>query len=242
MKTIAVIPARFGSTRFPGKPLALIHGKTMIEHVYQRVKSAALIDNVIVATDHPEIYEEVQTFGGSVMITRDNHESGSDRIAEVAEKIEGDIFINIQGDEPLIHPDLIDEIVSLAKKSPESVITAKVKIENEEDIINPNVVKVVEGQDQNALYFSRSPIPYKRTQENTAYYKHLGIYCYPKQILMDFIKMPKSRLEEIEMLEQLRLIENGYNIKVIQTTFDAVGVDVPGDIQKVEELLGGFVR
>ncbi|MCV9884488.1 3-deoxy-manno-octulosonate cytidylyltransferase [Metabacillus halosaccharovorans] len=237
MRVVAVIPARHGSTRFPGKPLANILGKPMIQHVYERAKLAKQIDNVVVATDHHEIYDVVESFGGKAIITRTDHESGSDRIAEVAEKVEGDIYLNIQGDEPLIRFELINEIVALAKENQDCVITAKTKILDINDVMNPNVVKVVSGRDNNALYFSRSSIPYNRSNVNITYYKHLGIYCYPKKILMEYVNLPKSKLEEVEMLEQLRLLENGYSIKVIETSYDALGVDTPEDIQKVEKIL-----
>lgn len=237
MKVIAVIPARFGSSRFPGKPLAKIMGKSMIRSVYERVKQAKLIDEVIVATDHDDILNEVISFGGKVIMTNPQHESGSERIAEVAGKIEGDIFINVQGDEPLIHPNLIDELVKECKTYFNSVITAKKKIEKNEDVNNPNIVKVITNKSNDAIYFSRSPIPYNRSGKECKYYKHLGIYCYPRDILEKYVKLPRSQYETLEMLEQLRLIENGYNIKVVETNYEAVGVDTPDDIIKVEKLM-----
>jgi 3-deoxy-manno-octulosonate cytidylyltransferase (CMP-KDO synthetase) len=240
MKVIGVIPARYGSTRFPGKPLALILNKPMIQHVYEQVSKSKLLDSVVVATDHEEIKATVEGFGGQAVLTNKNHETGSDRIEEVASKIEGDFFVNIQGDEPLIRPELIDALVSAAKEAPDSVITAKTKITNEEDVASPNVVKVVTDINGNALYFSRSTIPYNRAQKEHTYFKHLGIYLYPKTILNQFVKLPQSSLEEVEMLEQLRLLENGYKIKVVETNYDAVGVDTKEDIQKVENILGGI--
>jgi 3-deoxy-manno-octulosonate cytidylyltransferase (CMP-KDO synthetase) len=239
MKVVGVIPARHGSTRFPGKPLALILNKPMIQHVYEQVSKSKLLDSVVVATDHEEIKAVVEGFGGQAVLTSKSHETGSDRIEEVASKVEGDFFVNVQGDEPLIRPELIDALVSAAKESPTSVITAKTKIQNEEDIASPNVVKVVTDTNGNALYFSRSAIPYNRAQKEHTYFKHLGIYLYPKNILSQFVKLPQSSLEEIEMLEQLRLLENGFTIKVVETNYDAVGVDTPEDIQKVENILGG---
>jgi 3-deoxy-manno-octulosonate cytidylyltransferase (CMP-KDO synthetase) len=237
VKVIAVIPARFGSTRFPGKPLSKILDKPMIQHVYERAKEAKELDEVIVATDHQEIFNVVSSFGGKVLMTKTSHESGSDRMAEVAEKVEGDIFLNIQGDEPLIEPNLIDEIVRESKKYPNSVITAKKQIDNLEDVSNPNVVKVVTDKDNNALYFSRSPIPYNRSGKEIVYYKHIGIYCYPREILQKYVQLPKSNYEMCEMLEQLRLLENGFNIKVIETNYDSIGVDTIEDIKKVEKIL-----
>jgi 3-deoxy-manno-octulosonate cytidylyltransferase (CMP-KDO synthetase) len=237
MKVVGVIPARYGSTRFPGKPLALIKGKPMIQHVYEQVIKAKSLDEVVIATDHEAIFESVKQFGGKVIITRNNHISGSDRIAEVAGRINGDIFLNIQGDEPLINPGLIDEIVIHSKKNLNHVITAKTKIGVLNDITDPNIVKVVTNTQQEALYFSRSPIPFQRNRVKINYYKHLGIYCYPTKILKEFVSMPKSSMELAESLEQLRLLENGYKIKVIETNYDAIGVDTPEDIRKVELLL-----
>ncbi|WP_273831885.1 3-deoxy-manno-octulosonate cytidylyltransferase [Guptibacillus sedimenti] len=237
MKVVAVIPARHGSTRFPGKPMALISEKPMIQHVYQRVKASNNIDSVIVATDHDDIYQAVVDFGGEAIITRKDHESGSDRMAEVASKVDGDLFLNVQGDEPLIRTELIDQIVKLALDNEESVVTAKVKIKDIEDLNSPNVVKVVADNQANAMYFSRSPIPYNRSIEPIHYFKHLGIYCFPKKTLEQFVTLPKSILEKTEMLEQLRLLDNGINIKVLETNYDAVGVDTPEDILKVERIL-----
>ncbi|WP_371017760.1 3-deoxy-manno-octulosonate cytidylyltransferase [Pseudalkalibacillus sp. JSM 102089] len=237
MKVIAVIPSRHGSTRFPGKPLALISNKPMIQHVVEKVQRAKQLDRVVVATDHQEIYDTVIEFGGEAVLTNKNHESGSDRMAEVAAKIHGDFFVNVQGDEPLIRPELIDQIVRIAKENESSVVTAKVKLEEAEDILSPNVVKVVTDNQRNALYFSRSPIPYNRSKSNVDYYKHLGIYCYPKRVLQQYVTLPKSTLEMTEMLEQLRLLDNGFNIKVLQTSYDAIGVDTPEDILKVEKIL-----
>lgn len=239
LKAIGVIPARHGSTRFPGKPLAMIAGKPMIQHVYENVKKSSELDDVVVATDHEEIKQAVEAFGGKAVMTKKDHETGSDRIAEVTSQIEGDFFVNIQGDEPLIHHNLIDALVATAREAGNAVVTAKTQIKDEQDVANPNVVKVVTGNNNNALYFSRSPIPYNRAQKDVTYYKHLGIYAYPKAVLNEFVKLPQSKLEELEMLEQLRLLENGYTIKVVETTYDAVGVDTPEDIEKVEQILGG---
>jgi len=237
MKVIAVLPARYGSSRFPGKPLALINNKPMIQHVYERVKKVPNLDKVVVATDNKKIYDAVLSFGGEVVMTKDTHESGSDRMAEVSKLIDGDIFLNVQGDEPLIDERLIAEIVEQSKQHSNYVVTAKKAIDSEEDIENPNVVKVITNQNKEAIYFSRSPIPYNRSDKKVTYYKHLGIYCYPKHILQEFVKLPKSQYEEVEMLEQLRLLENGYEMKVLETTYDSIGVDTPEDITKIENLL-----
>lgn len=237
LKAIVVIPSRYGSSRFPGKPLALIQGKSMIQRVYEQVSLAQMVDKIIVATDHTDIIEEVKRFNGNVVETSLNHESGSDRIEEVATEILGDIYINVQGDEPLISPELIDTLILASIQNMESVITAKVRITDSQDIQDSNVVKVVTDKNENALYFSRSPIPFNRGESSINYYKHLGIYAYPKEILHQYVQLPKSNLEFTEMLEQLRLLENGINIKVIETTHAAVGVDVPEDIKKIEKLL-----
>lgn len=238
MKKVAVIPARYGSTRFPGKPMAKICGKPMIIHVYERVKKSINIDEVVVATDNEKILNLVKEYGGKAIMTSSHHESGSDRVAEVAKRIEGDIFVNVQGDEPLISTKLIEDLVELSINNPTKVITAKTKIINESDIKNPNIVKIVTDRHQNALYFTRSIIPYNRLKDNGVdYYKHIGVYSYPKEILREFVNLPHSKLERIEMLEQLRLLENGYSIKVLETEYDSVGVDTPEDITKIERLL-----
>ncbi|MCF2649125.1 3-deoxy-manno-octulosonate cytidylyltransferase [Niallia circulans] len=237
MKIIAVIPARYNSSRFPGKPLALINNKPMIQHVYERAKQVKNIDEVIVATDDSRIYETVISFSGKAIMTKVSHESGSDRIAEIADKIDGDIFINIQGDEPLLDGNLIEGLVNISIENIDKVVTAKTEIKEEKDIFDPNVVKVTTDLANNAMYFSRSTIPYNRSKEKIKYYKHLGIYCYPKAILKEFVNLPKSNYENVEMLEQLRLLENGIKIKVIESKQDSIGVDVYEDIKKVEKIL-----
>ncbi|MCL7748036.1 3-deoxy-manno-octulosonate cytidylyltransferase [Halalkalibacter alkaliphilus] len=239
MKVVGVIPARYGSTRFPGKPLALINGKPMIQHVYEQVTKSKELETVVVATDHEDIKRVVEEFGGKAIMTRTDHETGSDRISEVTGKVDGDFYVNVQGDEPLIRPELIDALVQAAKESPEAVVTAKTAIKNEEDVTNPNVVKVVTNKKGFALYFSRSAVPYNRSGLEHKHFKHLGLYGYPKEVLNQFVQLPPSDLEKVEVLEQLRLLENGYSLKVVETTYDAVGVDTPEDIEKVEMILGG---
>ncbi|MFC0471050.1 3-deoxy-manno-octulosonate cytidylyltransferase [Halalkalibacter kiskunsagensis] len=239
MKVVGVIPARYGSTRFPGKPLALINGKPMIQRVYEQVKKSTELETVVVATDHEDIKKVVEEFGGTAIMTRTDHETGSDRISEVTQKVEGDFYVNVQGDEPLIRPELIDALVQAAKESPEAVVTAKTAIKHQEDVNNPNVVKVVTNKNGFALYFSRSTIPYNRSGVEHTYFKHLGLYGYPKDVLNKFVELPPSDFEKVEVLEQLRLLENGFSIKVVETSYDAVGVDTPEDIEKVEKILGG---
>lgn len=237
MEVVGVIPARFGSTRFPGKPLAKINGKPMIQHVYERAQCSKKLNKLLVATDNELIKDMVESFGGDVIMTSIHHESGSSRLVEVAEKVNGDLFVNIQGDEPLINPKLIDNIVKMGKNSPESVVTAKMKITDNNTIQDPNVVKVITDQSDNAIYFSRFPIPFNRSNANINYYKHIGIYCYPKFLLKQYMNLNESVLEKAEKLEQLRFLDNGYSIKVIETTFNSIGVDVIGDIHKIEMMM-----
>ncbi|MFT8363957.1 MAG: 3-deoxy-manno-octulosonate cytidylyltransferase [Sporolactobacillus sp.] len=237
MKIIGVIPARYHSQRFPGKPLTQINGKTMIRHVYERAIKSRVLDDLIVATDSHLIQEEVQSFGGHVMLTSVTHASGSERVAEVADKIDGDFFINIQGDEPLINPLLLDDIAMKAIEFPNSVVTAKLKLIGKSSADNPNIVKVVTDKADNALYFSRSRIPYNRSNEDVELFKHIGIYGFPKKILQGYTTLPRMELEKAEMLEQLRFLENGINIKVIETMYDSYGVDVKNDVLKIEAMM-----
>ncbi len=245
MKTIAVIPARYASTRFPGKPLALINGKPMIYHVYQRAVECKLVDNIIVATDDINIYNKVEEFGGWAVLTSTDCPSGTDRIAEAIHKIDVDIIVNIQGDEPLLDCETVDAAVKALIDSPEAdVSTAKIQITNEADYLSLNVVKVVSDINDFALYFSRSPLPNmsrsdKNNPEMKNYfgYKHLGLYVYRYKALMNFTKLPPSFLEKTEKLEQLRFLENGYKIKIITAKKDSVGVDIPEDIERVEKMI-----
>lgn len=238
-KAICVIPARYASTRFPGKPLADIAGKPMIERVYERAAKAKLIDEVVVATDDERIFSVVEGFGGKVVMTCANHPSGTDRLAEVAQMYEdADIILNVQGDEPLIEPKLIDMLTEeLLKDDNLSMATAKVLLK-EKEFSDPAAVKVVTDKNCYALYFSRSLLPYPRNQlENLTLYKHIGIYAYKRDFLLKFAKMEQSYLEQIEGLEQLRALENGYKIKVIETDFLCIGVDTPADLEEVNHLL-----
>lgn len=238
-KAICVIPARYAYTRFPGKPLADIAGKPMIERVYERAAKAKLIDEVVVATDDERIFSVVEGFGGKVVMTCANHPSGTDRLAEVAQMYEdADIILNVQGDEPLIEPKLIDMLTEeLLKDDNLSMATAKVLLK-EKEFSDPAAVKVVTDKNCYALYFSRSLLPYPRNQlENLTLYKHIGIYAYKRDFLLKFAKMEQSYLEQIEGLEQLRALENGYKIKVIETDFLCIGVDTPADLEEVNHLL-----
>jgi 3-deoxy-manno-octulosonate cytidylyltransferase (CMP-KDO synthetase) len=240
-----LIPARYASTRFPGKPLALIAGKPLIQHVVERCRLARSLSDVVVATDDPRIQEVASRFC-TVAMTRSDHPSGSDRIAEVAARHACDAIVNIQGDEPLIDPQVIDQVVHALSDSEMS--TAATPIRHASDYDNPNVVKVVVTRAGQALYFSRRTIPYVRdaaigsVDEQLAafpFLKHLGIYGYRRETLLRLVKWPVSALERAEKLEQLRALENGVGIRVVQVEYDSVGVDVPEDVERVENLLKG---
>lgn len=241
MKTAVIIPSRYASTRFPGKPLALIKGKPLIRHVIERVKKCKKIDFIAVATDDKRIYAAVKELGYGVFMTPKTCKSGTDRLAFTAKKhLSGyDIFINVQGDEPLIDPSLIDSLASELKKNRKlEYITAAYPVKKEEDIKNPNIVKVVLDKDGYALYFSRSEVPYNRDKtKNIKYFKHMGIYGYKRDFLIEFAKSKPTMLEKAESLEQLRALENGKKIKVIISGSDSVGVDTPEDALKVERFL-----
>ncbi|KPK34334.1 MAG: 3-deoxy-manno-octulosonate cytidylyltransferase [Nitrospira bacterium SG8_35_1] len=242
-----MIPARYNSSRFPGKPLATLKGKTLIQNVYDQASSASRIDSVIVATDDARIFDSVKKFGGSVLMTSPDHSCGTDRIAEVARDLECDIVVNVQGDEPFIRPEMIDDTVQLLlEDEAASISTLAVRIDNEDEIVNPNVVKVVTDDRGYALYFSRSPIPYFREewkdlqsitlqQGKTVLFKHIGVYGYRKESLLNFTAMEKKWLEEMEKLEQLRALAAGMKIKVKETAFNTFGIDTIEDLRKAEE-------
>lgn len=234
---IGIIPARFGSTRLPGKALADIHGKPMIQHVYERAGQAKEIERVIVATDDERIYQAVMGFGGEVVMTSPDHVSGTDRVAEVAGSLPADIVVNIQGDEPLIKPAMIDEAVMPMKDNLRlEITTLKKEITQESEWHNPNVVKVVTNEAGFALYFSRSLIPYPRKKDGARFYKHIGLYVYRKNILLGLTRLSPGLLEEIEGLEQLRALENGIGIKVVKTGYDSWGVDTEEDLERVKDM------
>ncbi|MFB4331513.1 3-deoxy-manno-octulosonate cytidylyltransferase [Paenibacillus sp. CR_12] len=239
MKVVAVIPARYGSTRFPGKPLANIKGKAMIEHVYLNVLQAKSISEVLVATDDQRIIDKVEAFGGKCILTSGNHQTGTDRIAECLSVINADIIINVQGDEPLIDGKMLDELIQSFKEHPElQMATFKSKIKHLSDVDDPNVVKVITNSDGKAIYFSRSPIPYNRDmRDDVDYYKHIGVYAYKKSFLSQFVKLQQSPLELAESLEQLRALENGISIKVVDTDHILISVDTPEDLKRVEDYL-----
>ncbi len=243
MKILGIIPARYASTRFPGKPLALICGKPLIQHVVERCQRAKTLSEVIVATDDTRIWEVAQEFCRAEM-TAPSHASGSDRIAEVAERCECDAVVNIQGDEPLIDPRVVDAVARVLPQ--EEMSTAATPVKTPEDYDNPNVVKVVVNAVGRALYFSRRTIPYLReaatrsVSEQLAafpFLKHLGIYGYRRETLLRLVRYTVSPLEGAEKLEQLRALEHGIPIAVVRVNYDSIGVDVPADVQRVEALL-----
>ncbi len=237
MKILAIIPARYASTRFPAKPLADLGGQSMIKRVYTQVSKCSAITKVMVATDHTEIANHVLAFGGSVCMTSENHASGTDRCYEVLSKEQElfDYVINIQGDEPFISPTQIDLLASLLDGETELATLIK-KLETQEQLINPNVVKAVINENKEAMYFSRSPIPYWRGEETDwanqhTYYKHIGMYGYRSDILKKITSLKISSLEKAESLEQLRWLENGFKIKTAETTLETVGIDTPADLE-----------
>ena len=249
MKITAIIPARYGSTRFEGKALADIAGKPMIQHVYERTLRASLVNDVVVATDDERIFSVVKGFGGRVEMTLKSHETGTDRLAEVAARCDSEIIVNVQGDEPLIEPTMIDEAIEpLLADSAAVMSTLKSRIKTLHDFLSPNVVKVVTDWEGYALYFSRSPLPNFRDKWNDLKdekfssgkllcYKHVGLYVYRREFLLQYSQMSPTYLELAEKLEQLRVLENGYRIKVVETSYDSIGVDTPADLAAVIEKL-----
>ncbi len=235
---LCIIPARYSSTRLPGKPLADIAGKPMIWHVYQRCIKANNIDKVLVATDDARVFSAVEKFSGNACMTSTHHKSGTDRLAEVAQmQPKFDIIVNVQGDEPLIDFNLIDDLVDSLKNDDTAVMATAKTVLKEDEYDEPSVVKVLTDANDNALYFSRSLIPYPRNKEEFVAYKHIGIYAYKRDFLLKFASMPQSTLEKTESLEQLRALENGYKIKVITTNAICIGVDTKEDLQKVNEII-----
>ena len=243
MKFMAIIPARYASTRFPGKPLAVLGGKTVIQRVYEQVSS--LLDEVYVATDDERIFQAVEAFGGRAVMTRSDHKSGTDRIEEAAEKIgsQADVIINVQGDEPFIQPSQIKTLMQLFDAPETQIGTLGKRFENIESVENPNSPKIVTDNRGFALYFSRSPIPFVRGKErsewlaNYPFLKHLGIYAYRREVLREVTQLPQGNLEKAESLEQLRWLENGYRIRVGLTDVETVGIDTPEDLKRAEEFL-----
>jgi len=243
LRILGVIPARFASTRFPGKSLVKIAGKTMLQHVYERASLSRYLTQVTVATDDERIYDEAKRIGAPVRMTRSDHPSGTDRAAEVASADGAQLIVNIQGDEPLIDPGAIDAAVLTLLDHPDVPMgTLKKKITDRADINNPNVVKVVTALDGSAIYFSRHPIPYTRDDSttdpavSTTRYKHIGLYVYRRDFLLGYSSLSRGPLEEAERLEQLRALENGFPIRVVETDYESMGVDTPEDFERVSKL------
>ena len=240
-KVVIVIPARYGSTRLAGKPLISLAGKPMIQRVYERAKLAEKADRVIVATDDERVVKAVEEFGGEARMTRTDHRTGTDRVAEVAAHVAGDVFVNVQGDEPLLDPAAVDTAVNvLLEKPPAAISTVATAIKTPADIMDPNVVKAVLDFENYALYFSRAPIPWVRdaaSKIQVRHLKHLGLYVFQRDALLEYPTLPQGELERVEQLEQLRWLENGWRIRVAEVEHDAVSVDVPEDVARVEKLL-----
>ncbi|HKV25427.1 MAG TPA: 3-deoxy-manno-octulosonate cytidylyltransferase [Candidatus Acidoferrum sp.] len=238
---VIVIPARYASTRLPGKPLVSLSGKPMIQRVYERAKLATRAQRVIVATEDERIVKAVESFGGEARMTRPDHRTGTERVAEVAAHEKGDVFVNVQGDEPLLDPASVDTAVSSLLEEPAaSIATVATPIRTPADIMDPNVVKAVLDFDGNAIYFSRAPIPWVRDSAGkiqVRHLKHLGLYVFQRDALLEYPTLPQGELERIEQLEQLRWLENGWKIRVAEVEHDAVSVDVPEDVARVEKLL-----
>ena len=238
MKVICVIPARFASTRLPGKPLALIAGKPMIQHVYTKACQAKLPEEVIVATDDQKVADVVKSFGGEVVMTSPEHPSGTDRLAEVALNYpDVDVIVNVQGDEPMITPQVIDALAEAFIKDEKLTMATLKTLMDPEEYDNPNVVKVVTDLHDYALYFSRSLLPYPRKKtEDFKAYKHIGIYAYRRDFLLQYAALEPTCLEQIESLEQLRVLENGFKIKVLNTDFHGIGIDTQEDLEAVNKI------
>jgi 3-deoxy-manno-octulosonate cytidylyltransferase (CMP-KDO synthetase) len=243
MKIICIIPARHESSRFEGKPLADICGKPMIQHVFERVLKSGAVSYAAVATDDERIFAAVKKFGGNVIMTSSEHRSGTDRIAEAISTLgdvkDSDVIVNIQGDQPLFEPSQIDEVAGPLLEDPSvDMSTLIYRIKREEEITHPNAVKVVFDRDKFAIYFSRATIPYVRDKSSqVSYYKHHGIYAYRKSFLMTFTRLEEGYLEKLEALEQLRAIEHGYRIKVVETPHDSVEVDTPEELERVARII-----
>ena len=238
MKTSIIIPARYASTRLPGKPLIKIGGKSIIQWVYEKAKQAKSADEVVVATDDKRIYDEVISFGGLVRMTSPNHKCGSDRIAEI---VSGDanigIAVNVQGDEPMIDPESIDKAIDALKESDADISTLIRVIKDKEEITNPNVVKCVVSKSGMAMYFSRSPIPYERNEGKSPVYAHIGLYAYKSDSLLKMTKMEQTPLEMSESLEQLRALENGMRIKAVVVGYSPVGIDTEEDVENFKKII-----
>ena len=245
MKVAVIIPARYDSSRLPGKPLVDLCGRPMIQHVYERAMRSSLAESVVVATDDERVLNAVRSFGGQAVLTSTRHRTGTDRLAEVAESHPSEVLVNLQGDLPLLSPEMLDELITqfcAAWEAPEPVGevprpemgTLMREIRKMEELYNPNVVKVVADEKGRALYFSRAPIPYVRDVKTPGrYFKHYGIYIYTRDFLKTFTRLPQGALEQMEKLEQLRALEHGFPIQVVETQHDCIEVDTPEDLERV---------
>jgi len=240
MKIIAMIPARYSASRFPGKLMQDLHGKPVITRTYEATVNTNLFDDVFVVTDSAIIYNEIEAVGGKVMMSRKEHDCGSDRIAEAVEDLDIDIVINVQGDEPFTEVDSLKQLIDVFKndeKKEVDLASLMVHISDEDEIKNPNTVKVITDQNNFALYFSRSPIPYPRdTEVNTKYYKHKGVYAFRKQAILDFYNLPMLMLEASEKIECIRYLEYGKRIKMVETNVQGVEIDTPEDLERAKKL------
>jgi len=242
-RVIAIIPARFASTRYPGKVIAPLLGHPLVYHTWLRTSKASLVDHVVVATDSPEVVKALAPYPIEVVLTREDHATGTDRIAEVAAEIPGDIVVNVQGDEPAIEPAAIEAVIRpLLEDSALQMATARRRITDRKMILDPNVVKVICDLRNKALYFSRLPIPCIRDDADRAtepgcYWQHIGLYVYRRDFLLSYTQMPQTPLEKLEKLEQLRALENGHDIAVVETNYEVIGVDTPEDLAEVSALL-----
>ena len=247
MNTVGIIPARYASTRFPGKPLAIIAGKPMIQHVYERVSHIAALSHAVVATDDQRIFDCVQGFGGKVVMTGTHHKSGTDRCGEVIKKMlatgtKPDVVVNIQGDEPFVEHSQIEQLIHCFDDNAVQIATLKKRITTPEELFSPNVVKVVTDKCGHALYFSRFAIPFLRGVQqpqwlaNNTFYKHIGIYAYRTDVLLQIVVLEQSELEKSESLEQLRWLDNGYRIRVAETQHENIAIDTPEDLFKLKNI------
>ncbi len=242
MKIIGVIPARFGSRRLPGKPLIEIEGKPLIQYVYEQAQKLEKLDKLLVATDDERIFDKVRQFGGQAKLTSAECKSGSDRVAEVIRNIGCDLVVNIQGDEPFFEPATVEKMIEALIENPEvQISSACVRMGNPEEIKDENAVKVVLDKDDFALYFSRAPIPCFQEGQGEVF-KHLGFYAFRRDFLLKFTQWPATPLEKAEKLEQLRILENGYRIKLVKSRFDSLGIDTTEDLERAKEVLKRFLK
>jgi 3-deoxy-manno-octulosonate cytidylyltransferase (CMP-KDO synthetase) len=239
MKVIGIIPARFGSTRFAGKVLADLGGKPVVQHVWENAIKCKMLEDLVIAADDERIIKTAESFNAKAIYTSPDQPSGTDRLIEVVNPLDVDIVVNIQGDEPMVLPEMVDNLArAIIEDKDVYMATLAKKIEDKKEIKDPNIVKLVKDKNDFALYFSRSIIPYPRYETDQFYYKHLGLYAYTKDFLFEFANLPKSHLEIVEGLEQLRALENGYRIKVVETSFDTIGIDTPEDLDKAKAAMG----